>query len=103
MPGATKTARLGISVAQRLGATRRDAAMAVMLAARAAAVSLRMDGQDDTSWLRDIHDEAQRVWLMAGPLAPPGPQRASLAEHYAAADAAITADTFTRYAFTKGE
>lgn len=63
MPNPVTTARRGISVGRYLGLSERNAALMVMTASSAAAVSANIDGDCDTTWLVKIHAEAERVYV----------------------------------------
>lgn len=63
MPSPEHTARRGIVAGRYMGLSERQAALMVMAASTAAAVSAEEDGCTNTSWLHYIHAEAQRIYL----------------------------------------
>ena len=65
MPHPATTARRGITVGRYMGLSEREAALMVMTAASAAAVSANISGDIDTTWLIRIHAEAERIYIRA--------------------------------------
>lgn len=71
MPSPVTTARRGIIVGRSMGLDKHQAALMVMVAARAATASVIMDGCDDTRWLDAIHAEASRIYDRSAPRPAP--------------------------------
>lgn len=67
MPPPASTARRGITACRYMGLTEHQAALAVMVAVRAAVTSVLMDGCEDVTWLEAIHAEASRIYDRSTP------------------------------------